>query len=132
MGIDVWTDDSLIRWFWDMIEIFQGFDNSGKRKVLNLDFTDWKWQQFGYLTSTIRSLINTIETGSKLAISGHDLRQALEVAIAMKLSAQLGNAPVKLPLSDRSHTMIPASGRWLGKDLIGNPQSFEDALGVTK
>ena len=132
MGIDVWTDDSIIRWFWDMIEIFQGFDNSGKRKVLNLAFTDWKWQQFGYLTSTIRSLINTIETGSKLAISGHDLRQALEVAIAMKLSAQLGNAPVKLPLSDRSHTMIPASGRWLGKDLIGNPQSFEDALGVTK
>ena len=83
------------------------------------------------MTSTIRSLINTIETGSKLAISGHDLRQALEVAIAMKLSAQLGNAPVKLPLADRSHTMIPADGRWLGKDLTGIPQSYEDALGLT-
>ena len=49
----------------------------------------------------------------------------------MKLSAQLGNVPVKLPLSDRSHTMIPADGRWFGKDLTGIPQTYEEALGLT-
>ena len=130
MGLDVWTDDSLIRWFWDDVKFFKGFDEAGKRKVLDIEFTDWKWKEYGYLTSTIRSLINAVETGSELAISGHDLRQALEVAIAMKLSAQLGNVPVKLPLPDRSHTMIPADGRWLGKDLTGIPQTYEEALGL--
>ena len=128
LGVDVWTEDSLIRWFWEEVEIYQGFDKEGKRILTNPKFTPWKWQQFGYMTSSIRSLIKGIETGSELAVSGHDLRQALEVAIAMKLSAQKGNVPIKLPLNDRTSTLIPEIYRWIGGDQTGNVQSVEEAI----
>ena len=59
-----------------------------------------------------------METGSELAISGHDLRQALEVAIAATLSARWGSVPVKLPLEDRSLTLYPRPNRWLGGDEV--------------
>ena len=127
MGLDIWTEDSLIRWFWEDVDIYKGFDNQGKRKIHVPEFSDWNWQEFNYLTGSTRSLIDSIRTGSKLSISGHDLRQAIEVAIAIKLSAQLGNVPVKMPLEDRSNSLMPVKGRWLGGDLSGNPQSVTDA-----
>ena len=127
MGMDLWTDDSLIRWYWEDLDIYKGFDKQGKRKIYTPNFSDWHWKQFNYLTGSIRSLISAIETGSRLAISGHDLRQALEVAIAIKLSARLGNKSIKLPLVDRSHGLMPAQARWIGGDLIGNPQTIEEA-----
>ena len=68
-----------------------------------------------------------MRTGSKLAISGHDLRQAIEVAIGIKLSAQMGNVPIKLPLNDRSQSLMPAQARWVGGDLSGNPQTISEA-----
>ena len=84
----------------------------------------------GYLVSTIRSFVDAVHMRSgSLFVSGHDLRQALEVAIACKLSAQLGSQPVSLPLKDRSLTLLPSSYRWLGGDASGNPQSVTDAAG---
>ena len=127
MGMDLWTDDSLIRWFWEDLDIYRGFDKQGKRKLYNPTFSDWDWKQFNYLTGSTRSLIKSIQTGSRLAISGHDLRQALEVAIAVKLSARLGNISITLPLSDRSHSLIPVQARWFGGDLVGNPQTVQEA-----
>ena len=127
MIIDVWTEDSLLRWFWKDVEIYKGFDCSGKRKLSPVEFTDWPWKQFNYLASSIRSLISAVEKGTKLAISGYDLRQGLEVAIAMKLSAQLGNVPIKLPLSDRSLTLMPEIYRWIGGDNTGTIQSSDEA-----
>ena len=126
-GVDVWSDESLIRWNWAPPEIYRGFDDKGARVLIEPDYAPYEWSQWWYLTGTIRSFLAAVETGSELAISGHDLRQALEVAIASKLSAQLGSAPVKLPLKDRSHTLYPSSGRWLGKDAIGRPQTPEEA-----
>ena len=82
-----------------------------------------------YLISSIRSFIDAVEKGTELFISGHDLRQALEIAIACKLSAQLGNRPVKLPLQDRSLTLYPRPYRWLGGDVTNRPQSPEAAAG---
>ena len=102
-------------------------DKNGKRILTNPNFSPWQWQEFGYMTSSIRSLIKSIETCSELAVSGHDLRQALEIAIAMKLSAQKGNIPIKLPLVDRTHTLIPEIYRWIGGDQTGNIQSVEEA-----
>ena len=86
-----------------------------------------QWKEFNYLTGSTRSLINAVRTGSKLAISGHDLRQAIEVAIGIKLSAQMGNVPIKLPLNDRSQSLIPAQARLVGGDLSGNPQTISEA-----
>ena len=127
LGIDVWSKDSLIRWVWGTPEIYRGFDDTGARIQIDPGYTPWEWRQFNYLTGSIRSLIAAVETGSRLAISGHDLRQALEVAIATKLSAKLGSVPVKLPLEDRSLTMYPEAYRWLGGDQVGNPQTAEEA-----
>ena len=127
MTIDIWTEDSLLRWFWTDVEIYKGFDSSGKRKLLTDEFTDWPWKQFNYLSSSIRSLISAVEKGTELAISGYDLRQGLEIAIAMKLSAQLGNVPIKLPLPDRSLTLMPEIYRWIGGDNTGRFQSSDEA-----
>ena len=65
----------------------------------------------------------------ELWISGHDLRQALEVAIACKLSAQRANVPVSLPLEDRSLSLLPRPYRWVGGDASGKPQTAEEAEG---
>ncbi len=127
MGMDLWTDDSLIRWFWDDLDLYKGFDKKGKRKRYTPTFTDWDWRPFNYLAGSTRSLIQAIRTDSRLAISGHDLRQALEAAIAIKLSARLGNKIIELPLSDRSLGLMPGDHRWVGGDLSGNPQTVSDA-----
>ena len=116
-GVDVWSKDSLVRTRWaDPPEIYKGFDANGKRVRDERHYSPYQWSQFNHLTGSTRSLLATLETGSKLWISGHDLRQALEVAIAAKLSVQLGSVPVKLPLEDRSLTLYPAPRRWLGGD----------------
>ena len=130
-GVDVWTDTSLIRWDWNDPQIYQGFDKNGKRILKDEKFSENNWDNFGfgYLGGAIRSLIDSIETGAKLWISGHDLRQALEVAIATTLSAKLGNVPVKLPLKDRSLSLYPRPYRWLGGDETGRYQTAEE---VTK
>lgn len=62
-------------------------------------------------------------------ITGADLRQALEVAIAAKRSAIRNSVPIKLPLEDRSLALYPRPYRWLGGDVTGRPQSIEEATG---
>ena len=79
------------------------------------------------MTGSIRSFIRAIETGSEPWITGHDLRQALEAAIASKLSAQLGSVPIKLPLENRSHSLLPRPYRWIGGDETGRYQSVDEA-----
>ena len=129
-GIDVWSEDALIRWDWAPPEIFQGYDANGVRTRIDPEYKPYPFSEFGYLTGSIRSFLSAVETGSKLWISGHDLRQALEVAIAAKLSAQLGSVPVQLPLKDRSLSLYPREYRWLGGDSTGHPQSTEEAAGL--
>ena len=124
-GVDVWSEDVLISAGSQPPEIFRGYDEHGARVRIDPHFQPYEWSQFGYLTGSIRSFLAAVETGSELRISGHDLRQALEVAIASKLSAELGSAPVKLPLEDRSLTLYPRPYRWLGGDVSGRPQPIE-------
>jgi len=126
-GVDVWSEEALVRWDWAPPEIFKGYDQKGARVRIDPGYTPYEWSQFYYMGNSVRSFLNAVETGSELAISGHDLRQALEVAIAAKQSALLGNVPVKLPLDDRSLSLYPAPYRWLGGDAIGNSQTPEEA-----
>jgi predicted dehydrogenase len=112
----VWSEDALIRWNWDPPEVYRGFDNQGQRIRVDTAYTPYEWDQFGYLTGSIRSFLATVETGSELAISGHDLRQALEVAIATRESAARGSVPMALPLKDRSLSIYPSAYRWWGGD----------------
>ena len=139
-GIDVWTEEALVRWDWAAPQIFRGTDEKGARRQIDPHFPPFPWNDVlkktpglqdsdDYLVSSIRSFIDAVATGSKLWISGHDLRQALEIAIASKLSAQLGNQPVRLPLQDRSLALYPKPYRWVGGDAAGRPQSPEEAAG---
>ena len=127
--VDVWTEDVLIKASNQPPEIYQGYDDKGARVKIAPQYQPYEWSQFGYLTGSIRSFLAAVETGSEMRVSGHDLRQALEVAIAAKLSAQLGSVPVKLPLEDRSLTLYPVEYRWVGGDISGNPQPVEEAAG---
>ena len=122
-GIDVWTEDSLIRWDWGPPKIFRGFDRNGYRIEIDPNYSKYKWSAFGYRTGSIRSLIKALETGSEPWVTGHDLRQALEAAIASRLSSQLGNVPVKLPLQDRTLELYPRPYRWEGGDVAGGYRS---------
>ena len=128
-GVDVWSEDALIRWDWAPPEIFKGYNEHGKRIPIDPEYTAYPWNEFGYLTGSIRSFLAAIEGAGEPWITGHDLRQALEVAIAAKHSARLGSVPVRLPLADRSLFLYPRSYRWLGGDATGRPQSREEAAG---
>lgn len=128
-GVEVWSEDALVRWNWAPPEIFQGYDGEGRRIRIAPQYAPYPWSEFGYLTGSIRSLIAAVETGSDLWISGHDLRQALEVAIAARLSALRCSAPVRLPLQDRSLSLYPRPYRWLGGDATGQSQSAAEAKG---
>ena len=128
-GVEVWSDDALVRWDWAPPQIFSGFDANGARVLIDPGYASYPWAEFGYLGTSIRSFLSAVETGSELWISGHDLRQALEVAVAAKVSAQLGNVPVKLPLEDRSLSLYPRPYRWVGGDVSGRPQPVEEAAG---
>ena len=116
-GVQVWSDRALIRAeSFSSPEVFVGFDDTGARVRVD---TPWEpgSDEEGALDGLLRSLLAAVSTGSELWISGHDLRQALEVAIAAKRSALLGSVPVKLPLEDRSLSLYPVRSRWLGQDV---------------
>ena len=138
-GVDAWTDNTLVRWDWAPPEIHKATGSRNTRSKVDANYPPFPWRYIldrphlrltdGYLVSSIRSFVDAVATGSDLFISGHDLRQALEIAIASKLSAQLGNQPVRLPLEDRSLALYPRPYRWLGGDETGKPQTSDDAAG---
>ena len=128
-GVDVWSRDTLVRWDWAPPEIFQSYGKNGARVRTAPGYSSYLWSEFGYLTGSIRSFLAAVREEGDLWISGHDLRQALEVAIAAKYSAMLGNVPVRLPIEDRSLSLFPVPYRWLGGDATNRPQSLEEAAG---
>ena len=123
----MWSEDALIRWDWGPPEISKGYNEHGKRIHIDPEYTAYPWNEFGYLTGSIRSFIAAVEGEGEPWITGHDLRQALEVAIAAKHSARLSSVPVQLPLADRSLSLYPRPYRWLGGDATGRPQTREEA-----
>ena len=149
-GVEAWTEDTLVRWNWNEPQVFHGTDTKGARQEVDPQYAPNLWLDYfnqakgtipgtkhtpwygdDYLITSIRSLLDAVDKGRELFISGHDLRQALEVAIACKLSARLGNRPVRLPLEDRSLALYPRPYRWLGGDVTNRPQSPEAAAGKT-
>jgi hypothetical protein len=137
-GVQVWSESHLTRWNWDTPRIFKA--GPGKRTEIDADYPPFPWQHVlakpllretdDYLVASIRSFVDAVHGEKReLFISGDDLRRALEIAIASKLSAQLGSQPVKLPLKDRTLALVPTRYRWLGGDASGNPQTAADAAG---
>ena len=130
-GVEVWTNrDGLVRWDWDPPRLYSGCDATGCRRQLEIKYPPYQGSDFGYLTGTIRSFLGALMGQGAPWITGHDLRQALEVAIACQRSARLGNVPMRLPLEDRSLTLYPSPYRWVGGDASGLPQSIAEAAGT--
>ena len=127
-GVEVWTDDALVRWNWATPEIYRGFDRGGARLKVDRPYKPIQYPRFSYLGTSILSFLDVVANGGELFVSGHDLRQSLEVAIAAKYSALWGSVPLKLPLEDRSLTLYPSAYRWLGGDQSGRPQTGMEAL----
>ena len=66
---------------------------------------------------------------ARLAVSGADVRAALEVATACHHSSRNGSVPVVLPLRDRrSDPLYPRPYRWVGGD--ARPQLPAGGLGA--
>lgn len=82
------------------------------------EFTGRAWDG-DFFTPAIDRLISALETGGEAVCSGHDYRQALEIAIALKLSARDGHGRVGLPLTDRGQRLYPHPYRLLGGDVSG-------------
>ncbi len=79
------------------------------------------------LAATVQWVVDSIETGTPPTCSGNDLRKSLEICIAMRESHRKGHAPIKLPLEDRSLTMLPETYRWhYKKDVLGRERYMED------
>ncbi len=127
-GVDVWTADALSRWDWGPPVIYQGFDDAGARIRIDRPYTPLEYPRFSYLGTSILSFLDAVENGGELYVSGHDLRQSLEAAVAAKHSALRGSAPLKLPLADRSLALYPRAYRWLGGDQSGLVQTAQQAL----
>ena len=125
-GVDVWTEEGLVRWNWNPPEVFRGFEAGGGRRRLEFEYSEQDWPRFYYMASSLRSFLATVAGEGELYISGDNLRHALEVAVACKQSALLGNVPVSLPLEDRSLELKPRTYRWLGGDAEGRPQAVSD------
>lgn len=71
------------------------------------------------MTPMIERLMRAVDMdASGVPCSGHDYRQALEIAIAIKLSAAQDHARVALPLEDRSHRIYPHPYRRFGGDVV--------------
>ena len=72
-----------------------------------------------YFEPAIERLMRAFDTGQEALCSGHDYRQALEIAIALKLSDRRSHERVHLPLEDRSLRIFPRPFRWKGGDVVG-------------
>ena len=68
--------------------------------------------QPGVFVSAIERLMRAIDMG-------HDYRQALEIAVALKKSAQANHQRVPLPVEDRSLGVVPHPYRLKGGDVAG-------------
>ena len=71
-----------------------------------------------WIEPVVDRLVRAVETG-EVVCSGHDYRQALEIAIAFVLSASRGHERVYLPLEDRSLKIYPSPYRLHGGDVTG-------------
>ncbi|MBQ42790.1 MAG: hypothetical protein CME15_10060 [Gemmatimonadetes bacterium] len=70
-------------------------------------------------TALIERLMRAFDTGREVYDSGHGYHQALEIAMALKLSAQRDHERLPLPLADRLQRIVPHPYRLRGGDVAG-------------
>ena len=72
------------------------------------------------MDSRVAGLVQALDEGlDEVPCSGHDYRQALEIALALKQSASQNHRRVYLPLEDRNRRIYPHPYRLQGGDVAG-------------
>ena len=71
-----------------------------------------------WITPVVDRLVRGVESGV-VECTGHDYRQALEIAMALTLSAHNNHQRVNLPLVGREQRLYPSSYRLHGGDVTG-------------
>ncbi len=66
-------------------------------------------------TAGVQSVVDALEQGIEPRCSGEIIRNALEIAIALRESHRNGHSAVKLPLQDRSLKIMPSRGKYISK-----------------
>ena len=72
-----------------------------------------------FFVPAIERLIRAFDTNGEIQCSGHDYRQVLEIAVAMKKSARENHRRIRLPLQDRTLKITPTPYRLKGGDVLG-------------
>ena len=80
------------------------------------------------LMDSMRSIVDAVEKGVEPRASGTIQHRSLEVAMAMRESARRGSVPVKLPLEDRSVTLMPQRYRWDNKKLLHGEEWYAEQI----
>jgi len=74
---------------------------------------------------SIQAIIDAVDTNTEPRCSGDNMRQVLEIAIAMRESHQKGFIPVKLPIQDRKQKIVPHTSRLENKKpLLGHTEYY--------
>ena len=85
------------------------------------------------MTETVGAIVEALDGKAPLRLTtGEDLQKALEICIAMRESARRDQAPVALPLEDRSLKLFPIKGRWNYKKEVHGAAWYRDAMSLIK
>ena len=117
---------------WDELSEVKGAFMSST--VTNRGYDEEGWRDPGeVMLGIVDEMVDYLENGASIgATTGADMRHSLEVAIAMRESARNGHAPVRLPIEDRSITMLPQKSRWFYKKTLMGSEAYMAALAQQK
>ncbi len=98
------------------------------------DYDEDGWRYPGnVMLGIVDEMVENLETGAPIgATTGDDMRQALEIAVALRESARNGHAPTRFPVEDRSISMLPQKTRWFYKKTIMGDEAYMAQLADQK
>ena len=102
------------------------FENAG---TWDLGYDEQGWREVGFrLQSSVRAIVEALETGREPRTSGDNMRKALEIGIALRESHRQGYAPIPLPLEDRSLKIVPHAGRMYNKKEVHGREWYMEQM----
>ena len=144
-GIEVLTENGVFLSDWLQFSYHDAVDD-GDDRVLHereglferagtwdLGYDDEGWREVGFrLTSSVRAIVEALETGREPRTSGDNMRKGLEIGIALRESHRRGHAPVALPLEDRSMKILPHPGRMYSKKGAQGREEYMEQMAAYK
>ena len=81
------------------------------------------------LMNSMQSIVDAITLGIDPRTSGQVQHKSFEASVAMRESARQGHAPIKLPIPDRSLTLLPQKFRWMNKKELFGEERYAQEIG---